>query len=133
MTPLERSYEYCRKLARSQARNFYYSFLLLPKDQRAAMCAIYAFMRHSDDLSDGPENSGREAMQRWRSELELALSGRYRENPCWPAFHHTVERYAIPHAYFYSMIEGVSSDLEPRDIATLSRAPDPLSDPELCW
>ncbi len=49
---LERSYEHCRQVARSRARNFYYSFVLLPTPQRNAMCAIYAFMRYCDDLSD---------------------------------------------------------------------------------
>ena len=34
-------------VARSRARNFYYSFVLLPKPQRNAMCAVYAFMRRA--------------------------------------------------------------------------------------
>ena len=34
MTPVDRSYAYCRDVARKQARNFYYSFLLLSKPQR---------------------------------------------------------------------------------------------------
>jgi phytoene/squalene synthetase len=51
------SYEYCMRVARSRAKNFYYSFLLLSKQQRKAMCAIYAFMRYCDDLSDEPEAS----------------------------------------------------------------------------
>ena len=53
MTPkLERSFAHCRRVARARARNFYLSFLLLPPDQRDAMCAIYAFMRRSDDIAD---------------------------------------------------------------------------------
>ena len=42
-----------------------------------------------------------------------ALAGRYGEHPLWPAFHDSVQRYGIPHEYFYEMIEGVSSDLSP--------------------
>jgi phytoene synthase len=82
------------------------------------MCAIYAFMRNSDDLSDGPQAGTPEAMQRWRKELDGALKGTYGTNPCWPAFHDAVRRYRIPHRYFYEMIDGVSSDLQPRDIQT---------------
>jgi len=52
--PLAQSYAYCRRVARRRAKNFYYSFLLLPARQRNAMCAIYAFMRYCDDLSDEP-------------------------------------------------------------------------------
>jgi 15-cis-phytoene synthase len=119
MTPVERSYAHCRHVARTQARNFYYSFVLLSKPQRDAMCAMYAFMRYSDDLSDGPESATTDAMDRWRAELDAALvDGRYGTNPCWPAFHDAVRRYKIPHRYFHEMIDGVSSDLQPRDIQT---------------
>ena len=118
MTPVERSYEHCRRVARSQARNFYYSFLLLSKPQRDAMCAVYTFMRYCDDLSDGPATASLETMQQWRRELDAALNGQYGSNPCWPAFHDAVRRYKIPHHYFHEMIDGVSSDLQPRDIQT---------------
>ncbi len=56
---LEESYRYCRGIARKRAKNFYYSFLLLEKPQRDAMCAIYAFMRECDDLSDEPAIDGK--------------------------------------------------------------------------
>ncbi|HUS08790.1 MAG TPA: phytoene/squalene synthase family protein [Bryobacteraceae bacterium] len=112
------SYAYCRRVARSQARNFYYSFVLLSKPQRDAMCAIYSFMRHSDDLSDDPAVASSVRMEHWRAELDAALQGKYGENPCWPAFHDAVLRYNIPHEYFYQMIEGVSSDLRPRNFQT---------------
>jgi 15-cis-phytoene synthase len=118
MTTLERSYAFCRAVARSQARNFYYSFLLLDKPRRSGMCAIYAFMRHCDDLSDGPGVSPDSALAAWRTELDAALQGRYGEHECWPAFHDTVRRYRIPHRYFYEMIDGVTSDLQARDIQT---------------
>jgi 15-cis-phytoene synthase len=118
VTPsLEQSYRHCRAVARRRAKNFYYSFLLLPRDQRNAMCAIYAFMRYCDDLSDEP-GATRAPMERWRAELEEALEGRFSDHPVWPAFHHTVRRFGIPHEYFRQMIDGVTSDLEPRHYET---------------
>jgi len=131
-TPLEQSYEWCTQVARSQAKNFYFSFLLLPLPQRQAMCAMYAFMRYCDDLSDGdlsdddagdyPSAAERaEAIGEWRRDLDLALSGRAPEHPLWPAFVHAVKKYRIPHYYFFQMIEGVSSDLEPRNIQTFDQ------------
>ena len=114
---VERSYDYCLWVARRRAKNFYYSFLLLSAQQRKAMCAIYAFMRYCDDLSDEP-GATRAAMERWRGELEEALEGRFSGHPVWPAFHHTVRRFGIPHDYFREMIAGVASDLEPRHIDT---------------
>jgi Phytoene/squalene synthetase len=118
MTPsLEESYRYCRVVARHRAKNFYYSFLLLPRDQRNAMCAVYAFMRYCDDLSD-EAGASKEKLDRWRTALERALGGAYDGQPALPAFHDTVQRYKIPHRYFHEMIDGVSSDLEPRRIRT---------------
>lgn len=118
---LEHSYAYCRSVARTRARNFYYSFVLLPRREKDAMCAIYAFMRYCDDLSDEPGTSSdraRMSLNRWRQDLDGALAGRYGDHPVWPAFHDVVERYGIPHRYFYEMIEGVSSDLEVREFRT---------------
>lgn len=116
---LQRSYQHCRTVARTQAKNFYYSFVLLTKPQRDAMCAIYAFMRYCDDLSDGAETANEATMACWRSELDDALErGRFGPNPCWPALVDSVRRYRIPHRYFHEMIDGVSSDLEPRVIET---------------
>jgi len=117
MPSLEESYQYCRRVARARARNFYYSFVLLTREQRAAMCAVYAFMRYCDDLSDEP-GASREKIESWRAALEQALAGRFDSHPCWPAFHDTVARYGIPHRYFFEMIEGVASDLEPHRFAT---------------
>jgi len=91
--------------------------VLLSRAQKDAMCAIYAFMRFSDDLSD-EDGGSPAAIARWRSELDEALAGRLPANPLWPAFCDAVTRYAIPPLYFQQMIEGVSSDLEPRRIAT---------------
>jgi phytoene synthase len=117
MTPLQTSYRYCRDVARNRAANFYYSFTVLPAEQRDAMCAIYTFMRYCDDLSDEP-GASKLAMERWRRALTKALAGEPDANPVWPAFLDAAERFHIPHEYFYSMIEGVASDLEPRTINT---------------
>jgi phytoene synthase len=86
------------------------------------MCAMYAFMRYCDDLSDAEGIADRPgSIARWRADLEKALSGQPpASHPLWPAFVDTVARYQIPHRYFFEMIEGVSSDLEPRFIATFS-------------
>ncbi|MEO8373333.1 MAG: phytoene/squalene synthase family protein [Candidatus Solibacter sp.] len=117
MVTLDQSYLYCRNVARSRAKNFYYSFVLLSSQQRKAMCAIYAFMRYCDDLSDEP-GASRTAVERWQADMEEALQGRFADHPVWPAFHHTVRRFGIPHEYFRQMIAGISSDLEPRTLQT---------------
>ncbi|MBV9759500.1 MAG: phytoene/squalene synthase family protein [Acidobacteriaceae bacterium] len=119
--PLEESYRFCRDVARRRAKNFYYAFLLLEKPQRDAMCAIYAFMRRCDDLSDDPgAEKARlpETIALWRMQLNRALAGSVAGDPIWPAFHDTVRRYSIPHRFFHEMIDGIASDVEPRRIRT---------------
>jgi 15-cis-phytoene synthase len=114
---LAASYAFCRQIARTRARNFYYSFLLLWADQRNAMCAIYAFMRYCDDISEA-EGATVSAIERWRQDLDRALAGDFPDDPLWPAFHDAVQRYKIPCHYFHEMIDGVSGDLTPRRIQT---------------
>jgi phytoene synthase len=116
---VDESYAYCERVARTQAKNFYYSFLLLSKPRRQAMCAIYAFMRYCDDLSDEAGIADRRgAIANWRRDLEAALAGSLPEHALWPAFADAVQRYNIPHEHFFEMIDGVSSDLEPRRMRT---------------
>jgi phytoene synthase len=116
---VEQSYAHCEQVARAQAKNFYVTFLLLSRDQRRAMCAIYAFMRYCDDLSDDAGIADRAAaIAAWSEDLTATLAGRPPDNPIWPAFADAVARFKIPHQYFHDMITGVSSDLEPRRIQT---------------
>jgi phytoene synthase len=65
MISVAASYRYCRGVARSRAKNFYYSFILLSKQQKNAMCAMYAFMRYCDDLSDEPGATAA-SVEQWR-------------------------------------------------------------------
>jgi phytoene synthase len=116
---LNESYAWCARIARTQAKNFYYSFLLLSRPKRQAMCAMYAFMRYCDDLSDEEGIADRAAaIARWSEDLKSALAGHPGQHPLWPAFVDAAERYRIPSQYFFEMIEGVRSDLEPRQITT---------------
>lgn len=115
MTSIAESYSHCERIARSRARNFYYSFLLLPKHKRLAMCAVYAYMRRCDDLSD-EEGASLAALGEWRENLEQTLEGRPAEDPIWPAFLDTVRRFEIPSGFFREMLDGVSSDFSRKSV-----------------
>jgi len=116
--PVAESYLHCVHVSRTQARNFYYSFLCLPAPKRAAMCAIYAFMRASDDISDDGGTDSAARMAAWRELLGRAYEGDYGDSPIMPAFHDTVTRYGIPRRYFHELIDGTVMDLEPRRYET---------------
>jgi len=117
------SYVHCRRLARAAARNFYYGISLLPPPKRDALCAVYAFMREADDISDSPAEI-REKQQRlaaWRASLDRTLAGDFSAHPALPAFHDAVAQYGIPSRYLHDLISGTEMDLTVRSYATFER------------
>src|SRR5512146_3416263 len=75
---LRTAYGICRHLTRSAARNFYYAFLVLPRRKRDALSAVYAFMRHADDISDDPQlalDEKRARLQQWLEAMHRAVAG----------------------------------------------------------
>ncbi len=121
MSLIETSYANCRSVAKTRARNFYYSFLPLSRERRDAMCAIYAFMRWSDDLADDadtPAEQRQAAIACWRGRVRGALEGQSAEGLVLPAFRDTVERFSIPHDYFFALLDGMERDLSDRAYET---------------
>jgi phytoene synthase len=113
MSELSASYAYCRRLARRSASSFYYSFWLLPRSQRTAMYALYAYLRQTDDLGDStaPLDARRASLVRWRESLRRSLAGRY-DDALWPALADAVERFAVPPQLLFDAIDGVEMDLD---------------------
>lgn len=111
---LSASFRSAEAVAREHARNFYYSFVVLPKDKRRAFCAVYAFMRYCDDISDGNATTEikRRQLDAWRAYLEEAYQNGPCNNPILPAFRESVHRYSIPAEYFHWIIDGAEMDLE---------------------
>jgi phytoene synthase len=111
---LARSYALCETVARRQAANFYPAFRVLPAPQRRAMCALYAFLRIADDISDEPGEISvkQDRLDQWRAGLAQALDGDY-THAIYPALHHTVSTYGIPSAYLSAALDGVAMDLAP--------------------
>ncbi len=103
---------YCTYLTKKSGSNFYYSFLFLPRKQRAAMYTIYAFCKEVDNAVDDPpagSNPSKE-LKRWWDELQAAYEG----TPTFPvtiSLAHHVRELSIPRAYFEELIKGVGMDL----------------------
>src|ERR1700753_729330 len=99
---LENSYAYCQRLARRSASNFYFSFLLLPRAKRRAMCALYADLRHGDGLGgdDGRDVAVRRAaLEQLRGAIANGSADVEQTPPILPALMDTVARYRIPAEY----------------------------------
>ncbi|MCA9119863.1 MAG: phytoene/squalene synthase family protein [Planctomycetaceae bacterium] len=118
---IEDAYRYCAEVSRGSASNFLWSFRLLSREQRRAMCVLYAYARQTDDLADSELSAEvrRIQLEAWRSELDDALSGNCR-SPLWTAVHDVSLRFAIPGEYFVAILDGVAMDLSPPNYDTFS-------------
>ena len=65
------AYAEVERITRRRARNFAYGIMVLPREKRRAIAAIYAFARRVDDVADGklPPNEKREQLEELRAGL----------------------------------------------------------------
>ncbi len=109
--PLE-AYEYCRRITREAAGNFYYAFVTLPRHRRRAMYAAYAYCRLCDDLSDDdlPIDEKTRRIQGIDALLEEARAGNP-DGPVFEAIAHAAVEYDIPYEDLMEVARGVEMDL----------------------
>ncbi|HEY0704674.1 MAG TPA: squalene synthase HpnC [Candidatus Acidoferrales bacterium] len=117
------SYVECNRIARAAKSSFYLAFYGLRKEKRNALCALYAFMRLIDDVSDEPGDleSKRQGLARWRGMLDDAVAGRTAGHAVLPALADTIARFGIPTRYFHDLILGAEMDLTVARYATFDR------------
>ncbi len=111
---LEEAYDFCRDVARREAKNFYAAFRVLPKAKSDAMCAVYAFMRRADDLADDEslsQEARREAMAAWLGAWREARPAGG-DDPVFMALGDAQVRFGIPDGLLDDLVRGTSMDLE---------------------
>lgn len=111
---LRAAYGVCRHIARSAAKNFYYGFLLLPAAKRNAVSAVYAFMRHADDISDDPSlpaQQRREKLDEWINALRRVVAGEPTDDPVLFALADSQKLYKIPIELLEKLVHGTAMDV----------------------
>lgn len=111
--------EICSTLTRRSRSNFYYAFLCLPKAQREAIYAVYAFCRIVDDIVDlgGDPAVQRSELERWRREIarcyetNAELAGEI-EDPVARRLAQVVRDFPVPREALEEIIAGVEMDLD---------------------
>lgn len=111
---LRAAYSVCRHIARSAAKNFYYGFLLLPHRKRNALSAVYAFMRHADDISDDPSipaEQRRAKLDEWMDALRRVVAGERTDDPVLFALADSQKHFNIPLDLLEKLVHGTEMDV----------------------
>jgi len=122
---LDAAYAACASVTRREARNFYYAFLSLPKLQRRAVYALYAFCREADDAVDADDlpprtEAGAPALDALRRRLAAAAA----QQPIAPrdaALADTIARFGVHPADLEDVLTGMQLDLSLRRVETIEQ------------
>jgi phytoene synthase len=112
---LDLAYATCRAIAKREAKNFYFAFVALPEPRRNAICAIYAFMRKADDLSDDesvPREQRLQNLEQWQAAWRSASQTGATQDPVFIAVRDATQRFNIPLTLLDELIAGTTSDLK---------------------
>lgn len=103
------------QITQRSASNLALAFVMLPKEKRAAMSALYAFCREVDDVADEesvPVEQRRARLGEWRSDIRIACAGGQPQIPVNRELQPFIAAYRMPCALFEELIRGVEMDLE---------------------
>jgi phytoene synthase len=105
--------QFVSRLTRKSRSNFFYAFLCLPRAQREAIYACYAFCRIVDDAVDlvADRAAQRAELARWRDEIARVYEGRP-EHPAGQRLQVAVRRFPSPRAALEEIIAGVEMDMD---------------------
>ncbi|WPB58528.1 presqualene diphosphate synthase HpnD [Xylophilus sp. GOD-11R] len=105
--------DYVQQKAAASGSSFYYAFLFLPQDRRAAITAFYAFCREVDDVVDEMVDPGVAATKLawWQGEVANAFAGQP-SHPVTKALMPHVPAFGIEARHLLAVIQGCQMDLE---------------------
>ena len=105
------------QLTQRSGTSFYYAFLVLPKDKRDALYALYAFCRMVDDCVDEADGEGEPGLRRWLEEAHRCYAGRP-ETELGQELALALLQFPIPRSCFEDIVAGCRMDLTVRRYPT---------------
>ncbi|HEY3542511.1 MAG TPA: squalene/phytoene synthase family protein [Gaiellaceae bacterium] len=108
---IDAAYEEVLRITRREAKNFAYGIMVLPKEKRRAIAAVYAFAREVDDIADGelPATEKRERLESLRAQLDTGEL---------VALADARARFGIPRDALSKLVDGGLQDLEQQTYTT---------------
>jgi phytoene synthase len=113
---LRASYLECKRLNSHHGKTYYLATLLLPKEKRPHVHALYGFARFADEIVDdlasslSPEEK-REALEKWSAQMLQDIKTGNSTDPIGRALVHTVQEFQIPIEYFEAFLRSMAMDL----------------------
>jgi len=107
--------QHSHALTRKSASNLALAFILLPREKRDAMSALYAFCRAVDDVADEdsvPTEKRREQLAAWREDIRCACENKTPQFILNQEFQPIIARFKLPFALFDELIKGCETDLD---------------------
>jgi phytoene synthase len=120
---LRASYSECKRLNSLHGKTYYLATLLLPREKRPFVHALYGFARYADEIVDDlastltPEEKA-EVLNTWSSGVLNDLAIGKSHDAVGAALVDTVKRFAIPHQHFVDFLHSMEMDLTVGTYAT---------------
>lgn len=104
---------YVQDKAAASGSSFYYAFLFLPPERRAAITAFYAFCREVDDVVDETRDLGvaQTKLAWWQQEVAQAFTGTP-NHPVTQALMPHTQTFGIEARHLLAVIDGCQMDLD---------------------
>lgn len=109
---INQAYRHCTRVAKREAKNFYYAFITLPLKKRRAIYSAYAFSRLCDDIADddSPVEVKVQRLKEVHKQLQECYAGRP-DGPIFTALSDVATEFHVPEEYFAEIISGVEMDM----------------------
>ena len=110
------SYEECKRLNSLHGKTYYLATLLLPKDRRPYVHALYGFARYADEIVDDlastlTPSEKAALLQKWSAALLADLQVGESSDHIGQALVDTASKFKIPHQHFVAFLHSMEMDL----------------------
>lgn len=117
---LRTSYQECKRLNSLHGKTYYLATLLLPKNKRPFVHALYGFARYADEIVDDLDSKltpseKRAELERWSFQLLQDIKNGRSEDHIGRALVDTQRRFSIPISYFEAFLHSMAMDLDIRE------------------
>ena len=113
---LQESYQECKRLNSLHGKTYYLATLLLPKNKRPYVHALYGFARYADEIVDDlastltPQEKA-DALRSWSTGVLEDLKKGTSSDHIGRALVDTAKKFGIPHQHFVDFLHSMEMDL----------------------